>query len=114
MQIPGEAVRLCVYIGVNDSYAGEPLVDAIVRRARENRMAGATALRGITGFGASSHIHRIDLVLAHDLPVVIQIIDSADKIDAFLPLLQAMIGTGLVTRETVTVLRYGATTNGQP
>jgi uncharacterized protein len=113
MQIPGEAARLRIHIGANDSYAGAPLVDAIVARAREMQLAGATAWRGIAGFGQASHIHRIELVLSHDLPVVIEIIDERAKIDAFLPLLQRMIGTGLVTIETVTVLRYGAAISSQ-
>jgi uncharacterized protein len=113
MQIPGEAVRLRIYIGENDTVAGEPLVDAIIRRARESRMAGATAVRGISGFGESARIHRIDLALAHDLPIVIEVVDDADKIDGFVPLVQAMIGTGLITRERVTMLRYGATTQPQ-
>lgn len=108
MQVPGEAVRLRLYIGVNDTFAGEALVDALIRRAREAGMAGATAWRGITGFGGASHIHRIELVISHDLPIVIDIIDTADKIDAFLPIAQSMIDTGLVTREPVQVLRYGA------
>ena len=113
MNVPGEMTRLRLYIGANDTYDGEPLVDVLVRRARETGMAGATALRGVSGFGEAAHIHRIDLVLSHDLPIVVELIDSADKIDAFLPLAQAMIGTGLVTREKVTVLRYGATTSQQ-
>ena len=113
MEIPGEAVRLRLYIGANDSFEGEPLVDALVRRARESGMAGVTAVRGISGFGASARIHRIELVLSHDLPIVIEIVDSADKIDAFVPIVQPMIGTGLVTRESVTVLRYGAATGEQ-
>ena len=114
MEIPGEAMRLRLYIGANDTFEGEPLVDALIRRARETGMAGATALRGISGFGDSAHIHRIDLVLSHDLPIVVELVDSADKIDLFLPLAQAMIGTGLVTREKVTVLRHGATTSDEP
>jgi uncharacterized protein len=113
MQIPGEAVRLRIYIGDNDTFEGEPLVEAIVRRARESGMAGATTVRGISGFGESAHIHRIDLALAHDLPIVIEVVDDAYKIDGFVPEVQAMIGTGLVTREPVTVLRYGATTQPQ-
>lgn len=108
MQIPGEAVRLRIHIGANDTFEERPLVDAIVDRARELGMAGATATRGITGFGESSHVHRIELVLSHDLPIVIEIVDTRDKIDGFLPVVQAMIGTGLVTTEPVTVLRYGA------
>ena len=110
MLTPGEAVRLRVYIGANDAFEEAPLVDAIVDRAREAGLAGITAWRGIAGFGESAHVHRIDLALSHDLPIIIELIDAADRIDAFLPLVQAMIATGLVTRETVTVLRYGATT----
>jgi len=113
MQVPGEAVRLRIHIGANDTFAGEPLVDAIIRRAQQSGLAGATALRGIAGFGESSRLHRIELMLSHDLPIVIDIIDEPDKIDAFLPAVQEMVGTGLVTREPVTVLRYGATTSGQ-
>lgn len=113
MQIPGEAVRLRIHIGSNDTYRNEPLVDAIVRQAREAGLAGATATRGITGYGQSTRVHRIELVLSHDLPIVIEVIDEAAKIGSFLPTLQAMIGTGLVTREPVTVLRYGATISGQ-
>lgn len=108
MQIPGDAVRLRILIGANDAFEGQPLVDALVARAREFGMAGVTALRGIAGFGESSHIHRIELVLSHDLPIVIEIVDDRGKIDGFLPVAQAMIGTGLVTIEPVTVLRYGA------
>jgi hypothetical protein len=108
MQIPGEAARLRIHIGANDTFEHQPLVDAIVARAREMGMAGATATRGLTGFGASSHIHRIELVLSHDLPIVVEIVDERSKIDQFLPVVQEMIGTGLVTIEPVTVLRYGA------
>jgi PII-like signaling protein len=107
MEIPVEAVRLRLYIGGNDAFDGEPLVDAIVERARASGLAGLTAWRGIAGFGESAHVHRIDLALSHDLPIVIEIVDAADRIDAFLPAVQAMIGSGLVTREPVTVLRYG-------
>ncbi len=110
MLIPGEAMRLRIHIGGNDSFDGVPLVDAIVDRAREAGLAGLTAWRGIAGFGESAHVHRIDLALSHDLPIVIEIVDAADRIDAFLPAVQAMLGTGLITREAVTVLRYGAAT----
>ena len=111
MQTPGEAARLRIHIGVNDTFEDRPLVDAIIALAREMGMAGATAIRGMSGFGQSSHIHRIELVLSHDLPIVIEIVDERSKIDAFLPEVQGMIGSGLVTLEPVTVLRYGAATN---
>jgi len=113
MQIPGEAERLRIYIGSNDTFGGRPLVDAVIDTARRMQVLGATALRGIAGFGASSHVHRIDLVLSHNLPIVIDIVDTRDKIDAFLPVVQSMIGTALITREAVMVLRFGATTEGQ-
>jgi uncharacterized protein len=113
MEIPGEAVRLRIHIGSNDTYAGRPLVDAILDEARRQGLAGATAIRGIAGFGASSHIHRVDLMLSHDLPIIVEAVDAQDRIDAFLPILQAMIGTGLITLEAVRVMRYGATRNGQ-
>jgi PII-like signaling protein len=113
MEIPGEAVRLRIHIGSNDTYAGRPLVDAILDEARQRGLAGATAIRGIAGFGASSHIHRIDLMLSHDLPILVEAVDAQDRIDAFLPILQEMIGTGLITMEPVRVMRYGATRNGQ-
>ena len=108
MQIPGEAVRLRIHIGVNDTFQDRPLVDAIVALAREMGMAGATAIRGMSGFGESSHIHRIELVLSHDLPIVIDIVDEQQRVDEFLAAVQPMIGSGLVTVEPVTVVRYGA------
>lgn len=108
MQIPGEAVRLRIHIGANDTFQDRPLVDAIVALAREMGMAGATAIRGMSGFGESSHIHRIELVLSHDLPIVIDIVDEQQRVDEFLAAVQPMIGSGLVTVEPVTVVRYGA------
>src|SRR6059058_1306865 len=75
MQIPSEGVRLRVHIGENDTFEGRPLVDAIIAGAREFGLAGATVRRGISGFGDSSQIHQVELVLSHDLPVVIDITD---------------------------------------
>ena len=114
MDIPGEAQRLRIHIGANDVYAGRTLVEAIVDRARAAGMAGATAWRGLSGFGASAHVHRVEqLALSHDLPIVIDIIDSAEKIDAFLATVQTMVATALITVEPVRVVRYGAATAGQ-
>lgn len=113
MDIPGEAMRLRIHIGSNDTYRGRPLVDVIVDRAREAALAGVTALRGIAGFGQSSHVHRIELMLSHDLPIIIEIVDAQDRIETFLPGLQEMVRTGLITLEPVRVIRYGAMTNGQ-
>jgi hypothetical protein len=113
MDVPGEAVRLRVHIGSNDAYEGRPLVDVVIDAARRAGLAGATALRGVAGFGQSSHVHRIELMLSHDLPILIEIVDTQERIDAFLPGLQEMVGTGLITLEPVRVLRYGAMTSGQ-
>jgi PII-like signaling protein len=108
MQIPENAVLLRVFIGESDKYEGHSLGEAIVLKAREKGMAGATLLRGPMGFGHSSHIHTAKILrLSEDMPLVIEIVDAEDKIDAFLPVIDGMIGSGLVTLEKVKVLRYG-------
>lgn len=108
MQIPENAVLLRVFIGESDKYEGRSLGEAIVLKAREKGMAGATLLRGPMGFGHSSHIHTAKILrLSEDMPLVIEIVDAEDKINAFLPVIDGMIGSGLVTLEKVKVLRYG-------
>lgn len=108
MQIPHEAVLLRIFIGEDDRYEHLALYEAIVLKAREQHLAGTTVLRGPMGFGHSSRLHTAKVLrLSEDLPMVIEIVDSEDKIDAFLPLLDGMIGSGLVTLEKVKVLRYG-------
>ena len=108
MQIPKDAVLLRVFIGESDRQHGRPLYEAIVLKAREFHMAGATVLRGPMGFGQTSHLHSTKLLrLSEDLPLVIEMVDSQEKIDAFLPVLDAMMGSGLVTVEKVQVLQYG-------
>ena len=108
MQIPADAVLLRIFIGENDRHDHRPLHEAIVLRARELHLAGATVLRRPMGFGHSSRLHTAKILrLSEDLPIVIEIVDSAEKIDAFLPVLEAMIGSGLVTLEKVQVLQYG-------
>ncbi len=110
MQVPKDAVLLRVFIGENDKHDGRPLYEAIVLRARAAHLAGATVLRGPMGFGHSSRLHTAKILrLSEDLPLVIEIVDSEDKINAFLPTLDAMMGSGLVTLEKVKVLRYGET-----
>ena len=87
-----------------------PLHEAIVLKAREMQLGGATVLRGHIGFGHSSHIHTTKILrLSQDLPVIVEIVDSQDKIDAFLPVLDGMMSSGLVTMEKVQVLQYGTT-----
>ncbi len=109
MQIPRDAVLLRIFFGEDDKFGSMPLYEAIVLKAREMRLAGATVLRGPIGFGHSSHIHTTKILrLSQDLPIIIEIVDSQAKIDAFLPVLDGMMASGLVTLEKVQVLQYGA------
>jgi hypothetical protein len=108
MQVPQQAVLLRIFIGENDTFAGSPLHEAIVLKARELHLAGATVLRGGMGFGHSSRLHTTKILrLSEDLPLVIEIVDAEDKINGFLPVLDGMIGSGLITLEKVQVLHYG-------
>lgn len=108
MQLPADAVLLCIFLGETDHHDGKPLYEAIVLKAREMQLAGATVLRGPMGYGQSSHLHTAKILrLSADLPLVIEIVDSEDKINAFLPVLDPLMGSGLVTLERVKVLRYG-------
>ena len=108
MQIPPNAVLLRIFIGEDDKHRGRPLYEAIVLKARELQLAGATILRGPMGFGHSSRLHTAKILrLSEDLPIVIEIVDSEEKIEAFLPKLEEMMGSGLVTLEKVRVLQYG-------
>lgn len=113
MQIPREAMLLRIFIGESDRHDGHPLYEAIVLKARELNLAGATVLRAPMGFGHSSRLHTAKILrLSEDLPIVIEIVDSEEKINEFLPALDAMMGGGLVTMEKVKVLRYGERKNG--
>ncbi len=108
MKIPTSSMLLRIYIGENDSYQDRPLYEAIVLRARQLHLAGATVMRGPMGFGRSSRLHTAKILrLSEDLPLLIEIVDAEDKITAFLPELEKMIGSGLVTLEKVQVLQYG-------
>src|ERR671933_585847 len=109
MPIPREAVLLRIFFGENDKFHHLALHEAIVLKAREMQLGGATVLRGHIGFGHSSRIHTTKILrLSQDLPVIVEIVDSQEKIDAFLPVLDEMMGSGLVTLEKVQVLQYGA------
>jgi uncharacterized protein len=109
MQIPHEAVLLRIFIGENDRWEHRPLYEAIVLKAREMHLGGATVLRGPMGFGHSSRLHTTKILrLSEDLPLVIEIVDSEEKINNFLPTLDSMMGSGLITMEKVRVLLYGA------
>jgi uncharacterized protein len=112
MQIPRDAVLLRIFFGEDDKHGRLPLYEAIVLKAREMHLGGATVLRGHVGFGHSALIHTTKILrLSQDLPIVVEIVDSQEKIDAFLPVLDGMMGSGLVTMEKVQVLQYG-TKNG--
>jgi uncharacterized protein len=109
MHVPKDAVLLRIFLGEADRFQGRPLYEAIVLKAREMHLAGATVLRGPMGFGPSSRIHTAKILrLSEDLPLVIEIVDGEQKIDEFLPILETMMGSGLVTMEKVKVLQYGA------
>ena len=107
MHLPEDAVLLRIFIGESDRCQHRPLYEAIVLKARELELAGATVLRGPMGFGRSSHLHTAKILrLSMDLPIVIEIVDTAQKINGFLPVLDEMMGGGLVTLERMKVIRY--------
>ena len=109
MEIPHESVLLRIFIGENDRYEHQPLYEVIVLKAREAHLAGATVLRGPMGFGKSSRLHTAKILrLSDDLPIVIEIVDSEEKINAFLPALEQIVSSGLVTMEKVKVIQYGS------
>jgi PII-like signaling protein len=109
MHLPRDAVLLRIFIGESDRWQHQPLYEAIVLKARERHLAGATVLRGPLGFGKSSRLHTAKILrLSLDLPVVIEIVDTEEKIQAFLPELDAMMQGGLVTLEKVQVMDYRA------
>jgi PII-like signaling protein len=106
-ELPEEAVLLRIFLGEDDRHRHLPLYEAIVLKAREKHLAGATVLRGPLGFGKSSHLHTArGLRLSRDLPMVIEIVDTPEKISAFLPELDGMMKSGLVTLERAQVIRY--------
>jgi PII-like signaling protein len=108
MQLPEESVLLRIFIGEDDRADGQPLYEAIVGKARAMHMAGATVLRGPLGFGRSSRLHTAKILrLSQDLPIVVEIVDAPDKVDAFIPALLAMTRSCLITTEKVRVIRYG-------
>jgi PII-like signaling protein len=109
MNVPEQGVLLRIFIGESDKEPGRdrPLYEAIVRRAREAHLAGATVLRGPMGFGRHSRVHTAKLLeLSTDLPIVIEIVDSEEKVDAFLPTVDELVTEGLVTLEAVRIVRY--------
>jgi uncharacterized protein len=115
LQLPHEAVLLRIFIGESDRWGHKPLYEAIVLKARELHLAGATVLRGPMGFGKSSRLHTAKILrLSMDLPLVIEIVDSDEKIQEFLPVLDGMMGGGLLTLEKVKVIDYRAGQEAPP
>ncbi len=109
MKIPAEGKLLRIFIGEQDKWQGKPLYEEIILLAKKSGMAGATAIKGFQGFGCKSHMHTAKLLrLSEDLPVVIEIVDSEEKINQFLPHLDDMVKEGLVTLEKAQVVMYRA------
>jgi PII-like signaling protein len=107
MRWEGDGTLLRIFIGESDRWHGRPLYEAIVERVREHGLAGATVIRGIEGFGATSRVHTTRILrLSTDLPVVIEIVDAKERIDEILPALDEMVGDGLITLEKVRVITY--------
>lgn len=113
MKIPTEGKLLRIFIGEADKWDGAPLYEAIVHLAKKEKMAGATAIKGFMGFGAKSHMHTAKILrLSEDLPIIIEIVDSEEKINKFIPHLDEMVREGLITLEKAHVVMYRA--NGSP
>jgi PII-like signaling protein len=107
--LSGEGTLLRIFIGESDSWHGKPLYQAIVRRLREEGIAGATVIRAIEGYGARSHLHTARILrLSEDLPLVIEVVDTKEHIERVLPVLDTMVEDGLVTLERVQVITYRA------
>lgn len=112
MPLANDAMLLRVYLGERDRFAGTPLYEAIVNKARELKLAGATVLRGPMGYGRNAHVHRANLLdISEDLPMIVEIVEAQANIDRLLAEIEPMMGSGLVTLEKVKVIRYG---DGRP
>jgi len=108
MRLPRDAVLLRIFVGEDARFEHQPLFEAIVLKARELQLAGATVLRSPMGYGQPRRLHTTKILnLSEDLPIVIEIVDVQEKIDGFLPILNQMMTSGLVTQEKVQVLQYG-------
>jgi PII-like signaling protein len=112
MHIPKDAVLLRIFLGENDRWQGQPLYEALVLKAREMHLGGATVLRGPMGFGHSSRLHTTKILrLSEDLPFVVEIVDTEEKIKGFVEAIEPMMASALVTLEKVQVLQYGPPPN---
>jgi PII-like signaling protein len=111
MKIPEEGCLLRIFIGEADRWHGKPAHEAIVLKAKEAGLAGATVLRGVIGFGAHSRLHTYKILrLSEDLPIVIEIVDAQEKIDAFIPQIDEIVQEGMITMESIRVIKYRAGT----
>ena len=109
MKLEGTGLLVRIYLGESDQWHGRPLYQAILERLRERKLAGATVLRGIEGFGAKQHLHSTRILsLSQDLPILIEVVDTEEKIRAVLPELDEMLADGLMTLEKVEVIAYRA------
>jgi uncharacterized protein len=106
MRLEGKAKMLRIHFGEDDKWHGRPLYEAIVQKCRELDLAGATVLRGIEGYGASTLIRRPHLLRSSDLPIMVTVIDAEDKVRKLLPALDEMVGEGLIAMSEVEVIRY--------
>jgi hypothetical protein len=109
MKIPADGKLLRIFIGEADKYNGKPLYEEIILLAKKTKLAGATAIKGFMGFGCKSHMHTANLLrLSEDLPIIIEIVDSEEKINQFIPQLDVMVKEGLITLEKANVVMYRA------
>lgn len=107
MNLPEDAVMLRIYVGEQDMHRHVPLYEALVMKARELNIAGATVMRGVMGYGASSRIHTTKVLrLSEDMPMVVELVDTEERLQTFLPILNEMVSGGLVTMERIRVKRY--------
>lgn len=113
MSLSGEGLLLRIYIGESDRHEGRPLATALIERARREGLAGATALRGLQGFGLHSMIHSANILrLSSDLPILIEIADTVEKIEAFLPIVEEMVPEGMATVERIQIIFYRSRQEG--
>ena len=107
-KLEGEQLMVRIFIGESDKVDGKPLYQALVEKLRQEQISGATVLRGILGYGARSIIHTANLLqLSHDLPVIVEVVDTKENIDRVMPHIESIIGDGMITMEKVRVLHYG-------
>lgn len=114
MKLEGRAKMIRIHFGEDDRWEGKPLHEAIVEAARNQDLAGATVYRGIEGYGASTRIHRRHMFTSSDLPIMVAIIDTADKIERFMPTVEGMVREGLIAISDVEVIRYTHRETDQP